>query len=159
MAGGDGFIAEANSFDFTARGGDFGYGGVEFDVDTGILKVAVEDTDDVFCGLVNGEDSAVFASVDLEPSIGEHFDDLLVSESKAGRADKVGFVFSKGFKDRIDGAVMCDIAFAAARDEDFCTDSVGFFDEEHVRTIHCGFVAGNNSGGPGPDDDERSFHG
>lgn len=116
VVGGDCFVAEANGFDFSAGGEDFGDGGVELDVDSGILEVGVEDADNIFGGLVDGEDAAVFAGVNLEAAFGEHVDDVFVCEPETRRPDEISFVFTEGFEDSVDGAVMGDVAFSAARD-------------------------------------------
>lgn|GEM_PF-6633972 len=158
MVGGDCFLIDANGFNFASGGEDFSYGGVEFDVDVGILEVGVEDSGDIFCGLVDGEYSAIFAGVDVESSLGEHIDDVGVGVAEAGWADEISFVFSECFEDGIDGAVVGDVAFASAGDEDFCADAVGFFEKQDSCAIGCGFIAGEDSRRSGTDNNNWRLH-
>lgn len=65
MVAGNCFLVDANGFNFASGGENFGYGGVEFDMDVDILEIGVEDSSDVFGGLVNGEYSTVFAGVNI----------------------------------------------------------------------------------------------
>ncbi len=128
MVCGDSFIAETDGFNFSSGGKNFGDRSFKFDMDVGILEVGVEDASNIFGGLVNGENSAVFAGVNVEPTLGEHIEDILICEPEAGWSDEISFVFAKGFEDGVDWAVVGDVAFASAGDEDFCADSVGFFE-------------------------------
>lgn len=48
----------------------------------------------------------------------------------AGWAQEFSFVLTESFEDGVDGAVMGDVAFSAAGDEDFCADAVSFFEKQ-----------------------------
>ena len=87
----------------------------------------MEDVADIFGGFVDGKDTAVGSSVDLESLAGEEFDNFVAGEAVAGRADEAGFVGAEFPEDFFGGAVVGDVALTATGNEDFCADAVGFF--------------------------------
>jgi hypothetical protein len=91
----------------------------------------VQDADDIFGGLIDWEDAAIGPGVDSEPPFGEHVNDSRIEESVTGGANEICFVFAESFQDVLDWAVVSDVAFPSARDENFCADAVGFFEKEY----------------------------
>jgi hypothetical protein len=131
---------------------------VEFDLYPGFVEICVQDADDIFGGLINRENAAIGPGVDAEPPFGEHVNDSRIEESVAGGANEICFVLAEGFEDKLDRAVVGDVAFAPARDQDFCTDAVGFFEKEDRYALGCQSMACDDPGSSGPDDDDRLLH-
>jgi hypothetical protein len=123
--------------------------GLQADVHAGVVQVSAEDADDVFGGLVDREDAAVRARIDLEAPVGQHPDDLGVREPVAGGSNKAGLVRAEGAEDVFERAIVGDVALATAADEDLGAEAVRLLEQSDPGALPGRVPGGDEPGRPG----------